>query len=123
MNTNLSLIATDPKLVRSLCDLIGSMPNIEYQTIGGMFYWNTVEECYGWKLQRNKLTDHYRILNPDNVRMAWGPKEVIVGALKNLQIKKATSALNMVHCSTCGIKVPNGKFCKECGTRMQIDKS
>lgn len=123
MNTNLSLIAADPKLVGRLCDLIGSMPNIEYQTIGGIYYWNTLEVCNGWKLQRNKLTNQYRILNPDNVRMAWGPKEVIVGALKNLQIKKATSARNMVHCSACGIKVPNGKFCKECGSRLQLNKS
>lgn len=52
-----------------------SLPNIPCQTLGGKYFWDTLEVVGGWKLQRNILTDHYRILDSANIRQAWSLEE------------------------------------------------
>ena len=49
-----------------------SMPNIPFATMGGKVFWNTLAERNGYKLQQNMITQHARILNSDDVRVAWG---------------------------------------------------
>lgn len=49
-----------------------SMPNLPTPTMGGNVWWNTLAKCDGWRLQQNMLTQHARILDPNNVRRAWG---------------------------------------------------
>jgi pimeloyl-ACP methyl ester carboxylesterase len=49
-----------------------SRPNLTWKTLGGEQLW-TDELVYGkWRMQRNELTGHYRLLDPKNVRRAWG---------------------------------------------------
>ncbi|MGN1339889.1 MAG: hypothetical protein ACI4WS_06320 [Oscillospiraceae bacterium] len=50
----------------------GSLPNVPTSTMGGEVWWNDLAECNGWRLQQNTLTQHARILDPDDVRRAWG---------------------------------------------------
>ncbi len=50
----------------------GGMPNIPMPTMGGTVFWDNIQECNGWRLQRNTFTGHYRILDPNDVRRAWG---------------------------------------------------
>lgn len=45
----------------------GGMPNIPMQTMGGHIFWDNIQECNGWKLQRNTFTGDYRILDPDDI--------------------------------------------------------
>ncbi|WP_341201079.1 hypothetical protein [Planomicrobium okeanokoites] len=47
------------------------MPNFPIQTMGGKVYWNTVSYSKGWKIQQHRVSLHYRILDPTNVRQAW----------------------------------------------------
>ena len=49
-----------------------SLPNIPFPTLGGEMFWNTTVEYNGWRLQQNMITQHARILDPDNIRRAWG---------------------------------------------------
>lgn len=49
-----------------------SMPNIPTPTMGGKTFWNELAECQGWRLQKNMITQHCRILDPQDVRRAWG---------------------------------------------------
>lgn len=49
-----------------------SMPNIPTVTMGGKTFWNELAECKGWRLQKNMITQHCRILDPQNIRRAWG---------------------------------------------------
>ena len=122
----LKVLAKDPKLIGKLCDLIGAMPNIYFPTMGGKVFWDTLAESNGWRLQKNKFTDHCRILDPTDIRKAWGSEKVMMKALDNLaesSSKKAgsegTSTSRMVFCPSCGEKVPDGRFCKECGSSME----
>lgn len=52
-----------------------SMPNIPTPTLGGKVFWNTIASEQGWKLQQNQITHHVRLLDPYNVRRAWGGEE------------------------------------------------
>lgn len=51
--------------------------NIPMHTMGGESFWDSVE-IDGWKVQQHKLTGHCRILNPKNVRKAWGTEKQIM---------------------------------------------
>lgn len=53
----------------------GTLPNVPFPTLGGKVFWNTLAEKDGWKVQKNMITGHCRVLNPSNVRMAWGFSE------------------------------------------------
>ena len=46
--------------------------NLELKVMDAGVWWDELDEDGGWKLQRNKLTRHCRILNADCVRVAWG---------------------------------------------------
>lgn len=48
------------------------MFNIPFPTLGGKVFWETLKRKNGWKLQENKVTGHYRVLSPANIRWAWG---------------------------------------------------
>ena len=42
------------------------------KTFGGMQFWTDVRHVSGWKIQRNTVTDHFRLIDNRNVRHAWG---------------------------------------------------
>jgi len=52
-----------------------SLPNFPCQTLGGKVFWETVTSLKGWKLQRNVISRHYRILDSLNIRHAWSLDE------------------------------------------------
>lgn len=49
-----------------------SLPNIPFPTMGGLVFWRNIAEFNGWKFQQNMITQHARILDSDDVRIAWG---------------------------------------------------
>lgn len=67
----LRLLAQNSGLL-DLCKNEISMPNIPFPTLGGEVMWNTLASEGGWRLQQNMLTQHARILNSDDIRVAWG---------------------------------------------------
>ena len=42
------------------------------ETLGGKVFWENIVEHAGWRLQKNKLMTNCRILNPEDIRVAWG---------------------------------------------------
>ena len=51
---------------------MSDMFNIPFQTMGGNVWWNTLVSRGGYKLQQHKITGHARILDSNNMRVAWG---------------------------------------------------
>ena len=49
-----------------------ALPTVEGKVMDSGFWWDTLAETNGWKLQRNKVTGHGRIIDPGKVRKAWG---------------------------------------------------
>lgn len=71
----LSELSSDSEISKELREIIAneiSMPNIPFPTLGGLVFWNNIAECNGWKFQQNMITHHARILDKDDVRIAWG---------------------------------------------------
>ena len=52
-----------------------AMPNIKFPTLGGVQFWNDTQVKSAWHLQQNVFTGHYRLLNPNKIRQAWGGKD------------------------------------------------
>jgi hypothetical protein len=81
----LTKIAKDPKSLGRLLDILdSSMPNIETSTMGGAVFWESLADVNGWRLQQNKMFGNCRIIDPNNVRKAWGGKQAMMQALKKL---------------------------------------
>ena len=71
-------------LVKTL-ESAGTLPNIPFPTMGGKVFWKTLAEKDGWKVQKNMFTGHCRVLNPNNVRKAWGfSEEALLGELQKV---------------------------------------
>lgn len=50
-------------------------PNVATKTLGGREFWGDVAHFHGWRIQHNVLTKHYRLIDGDDVRHAWGTRE------------------------------------------------
>ena len=61
-----------------------SMPNIPFPTLGGHVFWTELANVKGWRLQRNDITRHCRILDPDDIRRAWGGEDALLKELRRL---------------------------------------
>lgn len=61
-----------------LADGLPVLPNINFPTMGGEVFWNDLAEANGWRVQKNNITGHCRILDNEDVRRAWGGEEAIM---------------------------------------------
>lgn len=48
------------------------LPNLQTPTFGGLQYWADELIYRNYRIQRNASTGHYRLLDPDEERLAWG---------------------------------------------------
>ncbi len=84
LQKGLITLVANPQIIGRFCEYVGSMPNVESPTMGGNVFWDTLTSCQGWRLQKNKLTGHCRLLNPNDVRKAWGSYSAMSDAFERL---------------------------------------
>ena len=60
------------------------MPNIPFPTMGGQFLWNNIASGGGYRLQQNMITGHARILDSDDIRIAWGGIDAMTRVLDRM---------------------------------------
>jgi pimeloyl-ACP methyl ester carboxylesterase len=65
-------------------DMETNPPNWRTPTLGGMQFWTDHRWWFGWRIQNNALTGHWRLLDANNVRQAWGTREHCLQVLDNL---------------------------------------
>ena len=65
-------------LVIALC-IVTAVPvaraepvNIPVKTLGGTQFWADTYVHAGWRIQKNVFTGHFRLLDTQNIRRAWG---------------------------------------------------
>ena len=76
-----------PEIPEELKNIIArktSMPNIPFATMGGLVFWNNIAECNGWRLQQNMITNHARILDANDIRIAWGTLDEMSDLMKEM---------------------------------------
>jgi pimeloyl-ACP methyl ester carboxylesterase len=61
--------------------------NFEWKVMDAGVWWDVLDEKEGWKLERNIVTGHCRILNPEKVRVAWGSEEKMEKAFKKVKLQ------------------------------------
>ncbi len=80
----LTRIAEDPEVIGRLLEKMGQMPNIPMSTMGGHIFWTDIAKVKGWRLQRNRVFGNCRILDPNDVRRAWGGETAMLKAFESL---------------------------------------
>ncbi len=50
-------------------------PAVDGKVMDSEIWWSVLDEAEGWKLEKNKVTGHCRIIDPDKKRVAWGREE------------------------------------------------
>ncbi len=61
-----------------------AMPNVKTPTLGGKQLWTDYRWRLGWHIQKNALTGHWRLLDPQQVRHAWGSRVACEASLDKL---------------------------------------
>lgn len=83
LKEGLSILSEMPSLINDF----PTLPNINFQTMGGKVFWNDLAEENGWRVQKNSITGHCRILDNNDVRRAWGGEKAIMNFFTKL-VKK-----------------------------------
>jgi len=61
------------------------LPNLELKTPGGLQLWGDEFWCSGWRIQEHVYTGHARLLDPHDVRRAWGSRQACRAAFEALR--------------------------------------
>nr|WP_271978281.1 alpha/beta hydrolase [Rubripirellula sp.] len=59
----------------------GGPLNLAWKTTGGMQFWTDHVHRQGFRIQQNVITGHWRLLDPDNIRLSWGRRSTCEGVL------------------------------------------
>jgi hypothetical protein len=93
-------VANTPATITSQADAFGALDygpwNLQLATYGGKQFWTDQRILGGWRIQKNAVTRHYRLVDPDDVRHAWGTWDAC--ELKLEEIRRAE-----------GLQPPRGK--------------
>ena len=80
----LRILSRDPNRINEILSNMPRMPNVKTATIGGTVWWADLVEVDGWRVQKNILFGNCRLLDPGNVRRAWGGEEAMIKAFDAL---------------------------------------
>ncbi|MGB0954266.1 MAG: esterase/lipase family protein [Planctomycetota bacterium] len=61
-----------------------SRMNLAMPTLGGKQLWGDVRWQEGWRVQKHVLTGHFRLLDPQDRRLAWGELEACIARMQEL---------------------------------------
>lgn len=72
----------------------GGMPNVKLPTLGGKQFWADVHFFHQWRIQRDVLTGHHRLLNPENQRELWGTLDACRSRLAEVRKEENLPAMS-----------------------------
>ena len=86
MNAGIAKIFVDLVVSGVLADAFSSgvMPNVPFPTMGGEVFWDNLASVKGWRLQRNCVFGNCRILDPSDIRRAWGSESGMMSLFERL---------------------------------------
>lgn len=77
--------------------------NIELKVMDAGIWWDVLEARGGWKLERNIVTRHCRILDPERRRTAWGREADMRTAYAKI-VERLKSTIQPVDAEACRVK-------------------
>ncbi len=66
--------------------------NLPTPTLGGTQLWRDAHVFAGWRIQENVLTGHFRLLDPGDIRRAWGTYAQCRARLDDLKRRQGIAA-------------------------------
>ena len=60
-------------------------PGVEGHVMDSEIWWTVLDSSRGWKLEKNKVTGHCRIIDPDKLRTAWGRESEMRAAFEKVK--------------------------------------
>ena len=84
-------VVTTPIMGKQILYKLGDCPNVETKTLGGHKFWRVLDKRNGLTLQYNKILRRARILDENDVRKAWGSKEIMEEKFKRLARTKGVT--------------------------------
>ncbi|MBR5548319.1 MAG: DUF726 domain-containing protein [Kiritimatiellae bacterium] len=60
-------------------------PGVEGHVMDSEIWWTVLDSSGGWKLEKNKVTGHCRIIDPDKLRKAWGRESEMRAAFEKVK--------------------------------------
>ena len=60
-------------------------PGVEGHVMDSEIWWTVLDSFRGWKLEKNKVTGHCRIIDPDKLRTAWGRESEMRAAFETVK--------------------------------------
>ena len=60
-------------------------PGVEGHVMDSMVWWDVLDASRGWKLEKNKVTGHCRIIDPGKLRTAWGREAEMRAAFEKVR--------------------------------------
>ena len=85
------LVACNPNSIFAQDDTLKKAEtyfNLPTKTMGGKQVWTDFVHLRGYRIQQNVMTKHYRLLDPKDVRLAWGNMEGCNQALEKIATQK-----------------------------------
>lgn len=70
--------------------------NLSLPTTGGKQFWTDHRWLAGWRIQQNAFTGHWRLLDPGNVRHAWGSRAACERVLSRQPLADSSTALHHI---------------------------
>ncbi|MFV0442496.1 MAG: lipase family alpha/beta hydrolase [Planctomycetaceae bacterium] len=67
--------------------------NLRLPTLGGLQFWGDVHHFRGWRIQQHIYSKHYRLLDPKDVRHAWGTREQCFATLGQIRSHRRLAPL------------------------------
>ena len=58
--------------ILKILDAEFNLPNIKLPVVDGGIFWDDIAKYKGYRLQQNSVSKSARILDKDNLRIAWG---------------------------------------------------
>lgn len=92
----------------SIFDGDGENFNIRFPTMGGKVFWEALETRGEYRLQRNLVDGHCRILDGDDERIAWGEEGAMRAKLRRLT--ERSSALRARYGDVIGVHRIGGLY-------------
>lgn len=75
----------NPEPARDLPAQLAGWPNLVMKTWGGTQFWTDELVFHNWRIQRNVYSEHYRLLDDQNYRRAWGSLEDCLARFEQLK--------------------------------------
>ena len=60
-------------------------PGVEGHVMDSEIWWTVLDSSRGWKLEKNKVTGHCRIIDPEKLRTAWGRESEMRAAFEKVK--------------------------------------